>query len=229
MCQMQCSEALLRKKGGKAIQCPECREVCQRENIFYGSDLQDAPAEGVKRIKSDGWGTKVDSLVAEVLSLPPSAKCLIFSQWEAMLDIVCSALQANGIIHIRLQARSEMVKLLAKFRAPELAVRCLALPFKHGAEGLTLIEATHVFMLEPLLSYALDSQAINRVYRLGQTNPTFVHRFIVADTIEEKIDLLRRRSTPTDSVGEAAAIAQAARAGEFAAFSTVQVASLFSL
>lgn len=37
----------------------------------------------------------------------------------------------------------------------------------------------------------LDLQAINRVHRIGQTNKTYVHRYIIKDTIEEKIDKLR--------------------------------------
>ena len=46
-------------------------------------------------------------------------------------------------------------------------------------------------MLEPMLNCGLDSQAINRIHRIGQTRKTFVHRYIVENTIEEKIDAIR--------------------------------------
>ena len=45
--------------------------------------------------------------------------------------------------------------------------------------------------MEPLLHCGLDLQAINRVHRIGQTSKTYVHRYIIKDTIEEKIDKLR--------------------------------------
>ena len=67
----------------------------------------------------------------------------------------------------------------------------LLLNVKSGAEGLTLVEATHVFMVEPLLHCGMDAQAINRVHRIGQTSKTYVHRYIIDDTIEVKIDKLR--------------------------------------
>ena len=53
------------------------------------------------------------------------------------------------------------------------------------------MEATHIFMVEPLLNCGLDSQAISRIHRIGQTRRTFIHRFLIEDTIEVKIDKLR--------------------------------------
>ena len=63
-------------------------------------------------------------------------------------------------------------------------------------------------MIEPLLHCGLDSQAINRVHRIGQTAKTYVHRYIIKNTIEEKIDAIRmeRQATHEDE-GEASALA----------------------
>jgi SNF2 family DNA or RNA helicase len=57
---------------------------------------------------------------------------------------------------------------------------------KSQSSGLTLVAASHVFIVEPILS-GLDQQAINRVHRIGQTKPTFVWRYIINDTVEERI------------------------------------------
>lgn len=56
-----------------------------------------------------------------------------------------------------------------------------------GANGLNIVEATHVLLVEPSVSKAMELQAVGRVHRIGQTKPTFVHRFIIEDTIEEKV------------------------------------------
>ena len=61
-------------------------------------------------------------------------------------------------------------------------VQVLLMPIKHGANGLNLVEAQHVMLLEPLLNPSMEAQAINRVHRIGQKRATFVHRFIVSVT-----------------------------------------------
>lgn len=58
-------------------------------------------------------------------------------------------------------------------------------PYAYGANGLNLIEATHVLIVEPNLNISQEIQAIGRVHRIGQTKRTFVHRFLIRDTIEE--------------------------------------------
>ena len=56
----------------------------------------------------------------------------------------------------------------------------LLLLIQHGANGLNLLEAQHVVLVEPLLNPAAEAQAISRVHRIGQKNKTLIHRFIVS-------------------------------------------------
>lgn len=59
------------------------------------------------------------------------------------------------------------------------SVQVLLLLIQHGANGLNLLEAQHVILVEPLLNPAAEAQAVGRVHRIGQKHKTLVHRFIV--------------------------------------------------
>lgn len=61
-------------------------------------------------------------------------------------------------------------------------VQVLLMLIQHGANGLNLLEAQHVILVEPLLNPAAEVQAISRIHRVGQDKSTFVHRFIVSST-----------------------------------------------
>lgn len=56
------------------------------------------------------------------------------------------------------------------------SVLALLLTIDAGANGLNLIEATHVLLMEPVMNPGSELQAIGRVHRIGQTRPTVVHR-----------------------------------------------------
>lgn len=71
----------------------------------------------------------------------------------------------------------------------DIKVRVLLIPLSLGSNGLSIIEATHVFLVEPLINEAIESQAIARVARIGQIHNTFVHKYVLKGTIEEKIVL----------------------------------------
>jgi len=175
------------------IKCPmRCPTQIRREDIFLANDerkLKAAPKKISRDIKGD-FGVKVNRLVADVMdSIQLGDKGIVFSQWEEMLDVVSEALRSNQIQFIRPKSGKRFGEDINRYRSGSCPV--LLMNVKNSAEGLTLTEATHCFMLEPMLNCGLDSQAINRIHRIGQTRKTFVHRYIVENTIEEKIDAIR--------------------------------------
>ena len=83
-------------------------------------------------------------------------KSIIFSMWEDMLDVVEEALRVNGISHVRATSLSKISESIKRFRSSDCTV--LLLNVKNGAEGLTIVEATHIFMVEPIMNCGLDMQ-----------------------------------------------------------------------
>jgi len=93
----------------------------------------------------------------------------------------------------------ERERLVARFQAGEVPVFLLSL--KAGGTGLNLTGADHVVHFDRWWNPAVEDQASDRAYRIGQTRPVQVHRMVATGTIEERIaELLGRKRDLADSV-----------------------------
>jgi hypothetical protein len=133
-----------------------------------------------------------------------STKTIIFSQWLGVLQIVSVGLVANDISFADAFSKGgrQQDKAVQTFKASS-EVNVLLLATKSGANGLNLTEATNVVLVEPVMSPAVEAQAVSRVLRIGQTKDTHVYRLIIKGTIEEQIVKMQqhRRSAQTGSGG----------------------------
>ncbi|RZB69691.1 E3 ubiquitin-protein ligase SHPRH isoform B [Glycine soja] len=131
------------------------------------------------------------------------AKVLVFSSWNDVLDVLEHAFAANNITFFRMKGGRKAHVAISQFRGKQngtkgcegstpKSIQVLLLLIQHGANGLNLLEAQHVVLVEPLLNPAAEALAISRVHRIGQKNKTLIHRFIVKDTVEESIYKLNR-------------------------------------
>ena len=84
------------------------------------------------------------------------------------------------------KARDEMVQQFAHPHGPKLFV----LSLKAGGVGLNLTRANHVFHIDRWWNPAVEGQATDRAYRIGQKKNVSVHLLISAGTVEERIDML---------------------------------------
>jgi superfamily II DNA or RNA helicase len=116
---------------------------------------------------------------------------LVFTQYTQMATLLQQHLDARGIgslfLHggVPVRRREEMV---AQFQAGEVPVFLLSL--KAGGTGLTLTRATHVLHYDRWWNPAVEDQATDRAYRIGQDRPVQVHRLITEGTLEDRIAAL---------------------------------------
>lgn len=187
----ECVESLFRRSAGISICCPlRCTRSIKREDILLASDKSTGDGSQTRRQIIGNWGVKVNVLISDVLDIAHLGdKGVIFTQWDDMLDVVGTGLEQNKVSYVRPRSGKKFGEDVQLFRTGDYPV--LLLNVKNGAEGLTLTEANHIFLVEPIMNYGIDAQAINRVHRIGQTQKTYVHRYIVKDTVEEKIDAMR--------------------------------------
>jgi len=182
----------------KTIKCPSCRTSVNIDEISYVSESADQsesiPVKG-------SWGTKIEAVVRKIKVLrekDPTTKSLIFSQWNDVLLLISRALEQNNLKYARVFGKTKIEKALQPFKE-DADVCALLLPVATGNNGLNLVEATHVFLVEPLLNPAQEAQAINRVHRIGQNNVTYVHRFIIRGTIEERVSVIAKQKAEKSS------------------------------
>ena len=143
----------------------------------------------LQRIKSIdlpvSYSTKVDSICRTLLYLretDPGAKSVIFSQFSDFLDTLADAFKQVQINHVSYSGHQGT----NKFRR-DASIGVFLLDAKSDSSGLNLVNATHVFLCEPLVNTAIELQAIARVHRIGQMRPTTVWMILIADTVEEAV------------------------------------------
>ncbi|MBC9732297.1 DEAD/DEAH box helicase [Nocardioides marmotae] len=177
------------------------------------------PAQFLKQsgaVRLAGRSQKLD-LLEELLAtvVAEGGAALVFTQYVAMARLVEAHLTRLGIGHQLLHGGTpvrEREAMVARFQggAPDepAPVPVFLLSLKAGGTGLNLTRADHVIHLDRWWNPAVEEQATDRAYRIGQTKPVQVHRMITRGTIEERVaELLTRKRALADSVlasGEAA-------------------------
>lgn len=71
--------------------------------------------------------------------------------------------------------------------------RVFLISLKAGGLGLNLTAASYVYILDPWWNPAVETQAVDRTHRIGQTRKVFAYRLIARDTVEEKVLQLQQR------------------------------------
>ncbi|XP_030850067.1 E3 ubiquitin-protein ligase SHPRH [Strongylocentrotus purpuratus] len=198
----ECMETMLKRvhiAGRQSpVKCAVCRMPTEGVDVSYVSvtlQQQDAAEQAAaeESIKVQGdHSTKIEAVVRTLKGIQlkePGAKAIVFSTWSEVLELISKALTQNQI-KFRNAGKQGGPKhfqaALMDFKH-EADITALLLPVHSGSKGLNLIEATHVLLVEPILNPASEMQAVGRVHRIGQTKPTVVHRYLVHETIEEKL------------------------------------------
>lgn len=119
-------------------------------------------------------------------------RVLVFSQFTSMLDIIAAHLIDEDYRYLMLTGESKRRQdLVDRFQSGEADVFLISL--KAGGTGLTLTGADVVIHYDPWWNPAVENQATDRAYRIGQDKPVFVHKLICKGTVEERIQKMQGR------------------------------------
>jgi SNF2 family DNA or RNA helicase len=114
-------------------------------------------------------------------------KALVFSQFTSLLALVRKELDQRKITYEYLDGQTRQRKDRVQRFQDDPKCPLFLLSLKAGGYGLNLTAADYVFILDPWWNPAVESQAIDRAHRLGQTRHVFAYRLICRDTVEDKI------------------------------------------
>ncbi|MFC4612485.1 DEAD/DEAH box helicase [Streptomyces maoxianensis] len=149
----------------------------------------------------------LDELLETILSEEGSV--LIFTQYVSMARLLSAHLTSRAIGSQLLHGGTpvaERERMVDRFQSGEIPVFVLSL--KAAGTGLNLTRAGHVVHFDRWWNPAVEDQATDRAYRIGQTQPVQVHRLIAEGTVEDRIaDMLASKRALADAVlgsGEAA-------------------------
>lgn len=142
---------------------------------------------------------KLTYLLERVLELHQREKIIIFYDHNNTAFWIAEGLELIGV-DFRIYANTLKPALrtayLALFRESD-DVRVLIMDLRQASHGLHIANASRVFIVNPIWQPNVESQAIKRAHRIGQTKSVYVETLVLKDTLEDK--MLRRRKEMSDS------------------------------
>lgn len=200
--------------SGNCLFCPshisfQCNEIRKSKLQIEHEGPQTDKRENKNRSKDryadySGPHTKTRALIedllkseAETAAKPdePPFKSVVFSAWTSHLDLIEFALEKERICFTRLDgkmSRTARSAAMAAFREDN-SIHVMLVSVSAGGLGLNLISANTVYMMEPQYNPAAEAQAIDRVHRLGQKRAVRTVRYVMRNSIEEKMLVLQEK------------------------------------
>ncbi|XP_035673009.1 transcription termination factor 2-like [Branchiostoma floridae] len=160
------------------------------------SDLPSKDAEKSSMFHHDKPSTKIQKVLSVLesnrsKSTPDNpVKSVIVSQWTKMLDVIGRHLEQAGYRYVVIKGGvppRQRMEAVEQFNRNPKGPEVLLVSLQAGGVGLNLIGGSHLFLLDMHWNPALEDQASDRIYRVGQKNDVVIHKFVCKDTVEEKI------------------------------------------
>jgi SNF2 family DNA or RNA helicase len=173
----------IQRKGLILSTLLKLKQICNHPRQFLqdGSDFTPERSHKLDRLVE-----MVNEVIAENESL------LIFTQFtemgEAIEKYIKSTLHYNTYYLHGGTSRPKREQMIAEFQDPDTEPSVFILSLKAGGVGITLTKANHVFHFDRWWNPAVEDQATDRAFRIGQTKNVFVHKFVAIGTLEERID-----------------------------------------
>jgi SNF2 family DNA or RNA helicase len=139
------------------------------------------------------FSVKTEILLEHIKEKTGQHKILVFSQFVKMLQIIKTRLDEEHISYEYLDGQTKDRQTRVNNFQENKEVRVFLISLKAGGTGLNLTEADYVYIVDPWWNPAVENQAIDRCYRIGQNKKVMAYRMICNDTIEEKIVSLQSK------------------------------------
>ncbi|MFF9494461.1 DEAD/DEAH box helicase [Streptomyces flaveolus] len=174
------------------------KQICDHPALFL---KEERPPGGADRLTArSGKLALLDELLDTVLAEDGSV--LVFTQYVGMARLITSHLSAHAVPVELLHGGTpvpERERMVDRFQSGATPV--LVLSLKAAGTGLNLTRAGHVVHFDRWWNPAVEEQATDRAYRIGQTQPVQVHRLITEGTVEDRIaEMLESKRALADAV-----------------------------
>jgi superfamily II DNA or RNA helicase len=189
----------IERRGRVLALLTHLKQVCNHPAHYLG---EAGPLPG-----RSGKLTRMTEMLEEMVAADAAERALVFTQFREMGDRLVAHLGASLGVEVTFlhggtprKARDEMVR---RFQDDPHGPRIFVLSVKAGGTGLNLTAATHVFHFDRWWNPAVEDQATDRAYRIGQKRVVQVHKLLCAGTVEEKVDCMleQKRDLASKIVG----------------------------
>jgi len=189
-----------------------CKQICNHPDQFLGLTEFDPEQSGKFLALRQLCETIHDK----------RERVLIFTQYREitrpLADFLANVFDHQGLVFHGGLTQRQRTRVLEQFQGDGEAP-FMVMSIKAGGVGLNLTEANNVILFDRWWNPAVERQAIDRVFRIGQTRDVMVYKMVVADTIEERIvEVLKAKDALADAaVGADGALAETLRIDELVA------------
>ncbi len=180
--QLETSDGIQRK-GLILATLTKLKQICNHPRQFLQDESEFTPERSHKL-------SRLLDMLDEVVAAGESA--LVFSQFREIGDALEHHLRHSChyntyYIHGGTN-RKKREQMIAEFQDPDTEPAIFVLSLKAAGVGITLTQANHVFHFDRWWNPAVEDQATDRAFRIGQKKNVFVHKFVALGTLEERID-----------------------------------------